>query len=441
MLLEFKAKNYKSFKDELVFSMTPAPKQKGLDYSVFQEKIGKDVYKGLCSAVIYGANASGKTNIIGAMDTFKSILLRGHIRNVSSQNIPNAAAASLELIPNNGDSVGQPVTFSIRFITRSLLVEYSFSANLGEFLEINHSRKVLSEMLHINGNLIFARRKKLEFGDLNCIREYLVNNFDQNEESAKILAASNLNDEELFLTNGFKAMFSAGLVTLMMDWMIHQFVIVYRANSIQLIQESIPPKEYSISIEKMVKGAAASLGIHSNALEFVADRDEGKARLCSVFENKNLAIPAEIFESHGTVRFVRMFPRIVKALASGGTLVIDEFDTSIHSTVLMDIINIFHNNEVNIHHAQLIFNTHNPIFLNPSLYRRDEIHFVERDEDSSSSTHYTLADFRTAGEKGVRKNENYMKSYFMGRYGAIRDIDFTPVFASFLSLEGKEVFP
>ena len=93
MLLEFKASNYKSFKDELIFSLVPAPKQKGLDYSILEEAIGKKTYKGLCSAVIYGPNASGKTNIIGAMDTFKSIVLRGNIRNEDNKNEPNAAAS------------------------------------------------------------------------------------------------------------------------------------------------------------------------------------------------------------------------------------------------------------------------------------------------------------------------------------------------------------
>ena len=68
MLLEFKTKNYKSFVDGMVFSMTPAPKQKGLDYSVFFLKAGSRSYKGLSTAVIYGPNASGKTNVIGAME-------------------------------------------------------------------------------------------------------------------------------------------------------------------------------------------------------------------------------------------------------------------------------------------------------------------------------------------------------------------------------------
>ncbi len=68
MLLYFSAANDKSFREPFVFSMEPAPKQKGLDYSVFSEKAGKETVRGLCSSVIYGPNASGKTNIIGALD-------------------------------------------------------------------------------------------------------------------------------------------------------------------------------------------------------------------------------------------------------------------------------------------------------------------------------------------------------------------------------------
>lgn len=153
---------------------------------------------------------------------------------------------------------------------------------------------------------------------------------------------------------------------------------------------------------------------------------------------KELRFPAELFESYGTIRFVNMFPLVVNALLNGGTLIVDEFDASIHPMALMNIINIFHNDEINIHHAQLIFNTHNPIFLNSNLYRRDEIKFVERDEETHFSSHYSLSDFGTTGKSGVRKNEDYMKNYFVDRYGAIKDIDFTPIFEELMS-RGKEV--
>ena len=91
--------------------------------------------------------------------------------------------------------------------------------------------------------------------------------------------------------------------------------------------------------------------------------------------------------------------------------------------------------DINIHHAQLIFNMHNPIFLNSNLFRRDEIKFVERDDGSHFSTLYALSDFGTTGEKGVRKHEDYMSRYFISQYGAIKDIDFMPIFEDILESE------
>lgn len=440
MLLEFKTSNYKSFKNELVFSMIPAPKQKGLDYSVQERIIEKRIYKGLCSAVIYGPNASGKTNIIGAMDTFKSIVLRGHLRNVEDKNNPNAAASALELIPNNVTDSSIPVSFSIKFIAEGNLIEYAFSVDLGKFLEIDYKRKILSETLTVNENKIFVRDKELEFGSFQTIEDFMVNAFAQNEDGAVALAKSNLNDEELFLMNGFKNMFSAKLVTLISEWLEYKFMVIYRADAMQLIRKFSDPKKKSIYIEKTLNEAATYFGINSNALGYIVEGDNNEVKLCSVFKQstKGTVIPAELFESYGTIRFVHMFPLVVNALLNGGTLIVDEFDASIHPMALMNIINIFHNDEINVNHAQLIFNTHNPIFLNPNLYRRDEIKFVERDEESHISSHYSLSDFGTAGKNGVRKNEDYMKNYFVDRYGAIKDIDFSSIFEE-LIFRGKEV--
>ena len=412
MLLEFKAKNYKSFKEELVFSLVPAPKQKGLDYSILKEKIGRKTYKGLSTAVIYGANAAGKTNIIGAMDSFKSIVLRGNIRNDKDKKTPNIAAGALELIPNNTLTEIKPVSFYIIFIEQELLIEYSFSLDLGNFLDDNYKRKIIEESLKINHKMLFSREKELELGNLNIITDYLVN----------------------------KTMFSTKIVSLISEWLSNKFMVIYRADSMQLIHKFEESKKESIYIEKHISEVAKLFGINSNDLGYVADEENKEMKLCSLFKlkEKGTAIPAELFESYGTIRFVNMFPLIVSALLNGGILIVDEFDASIHPMALMNIINIFHNDEINKKHAQLVFNTHNPIFLNSNLFRRDEIKFVERNDENHCSIHYSLSDFGTAGEKGVRKNEDYMKNYFVDRYGAIRDVDFTPIFENFIENK-KEV--
>ena len=214
-------------------------------------------------------------------------------------------------------------------------------------------------------------------------------------------------------------------------------MVIYRADSMHLIRRFSDPQKKTVYIEKTTNEAAKRFGISSNALGYFVDGNDSKAKLFSIFgknpKQKNNAILADIFESYGTLRFINMFPLVIKAFKTGGTLVVDEFDASIHPMASMNIINIFHNDSLNTKRAQLIFNTHNPIFLNSNLFRRDEVKFVEHDEENHESVLYSLSDFGTSGENGVRRHEDYMKNYFIKRYGAIRDIDFTPVFEEIMS--------
>ena len=155
MLLEFSFSNYKSFLDKTVFSLVPAPKQTGLDYSILKENVGRKLYKGLSSAVIYGPNAAGKSNIIGALDTFKSIVLRGHIRNDDSITA-NPSSVRLELIPNNELTEAKPITFEINFIAELLQIKYCLEIDIGKFLETDATRSVVREELYVNKDLILA---------------------------------------------------------------------------------------------------------------------------------------------------------------------------------------------------------------------------------------------------------------------------------------------
>lgn len=438
MLLNFTVKNYKSFRDENIFSMVPAPKQKGLDYSICCEKIKRKNVKALCSAVMYGPNASGKTNIIGAMDTFRAIVLRGNIRNSKEQKSPNAAAYSLELIPNKDSD--EPVVMSIEFVDGGIKFGYSMTLDLGHFLDEKSERRVLSERLLINDEMIFDRSNTLTMGKLSAIKDHLLDSDIDSNISLDGIAEKSLINDELFLTGGFKLLFSQRLAKQFTDWLTDKFEIIYQSNDFELISNLTNPQKKTVYIDNILEPAAKLFGINSNDIGFVSGED-GLTHLCSCFDTlsigSNAAIPAEIYESLGTIRFINIFPFIIRALRKGGTLVMDEFDASIHPMALMNIINIFHNDEVNIHHAQLIFNTHNPIFLNSNMFRRDEIKFVDRDEETHESTIYALSDFGTSGEKGVRKGDDYMKNYFIDQYGAISDIDFTDLIKNVLGI-GEE---
>ena len=438
MLLEFKTENFKSFLDEMDFSMTPAPKQKDLEYSILEHKIGNKTYKGLCSAIIYGPNASGKTNIISAMDVFKEIVLKGNIRNSDELRSPNISEGKLELIPNNLNRCPKPTKFYIRFIEGELLVEYELKIDLGLFLDRNYQRKIKFESLRINDKTIYERTDQIEFFNLKSIEKYLINEFRVNEDSAKAIARNNLNETELFLTNGFKMMFSSKIVSFILEWFEEKFIVIYRADAAEIKSKLDNTEGGKIFINRTTNDAAKLFGINSNALGYVVPEDGGEPQLCSIFKDNGVAIPAKHFESYGTVRFINMFPLILKALVEGSVLVLDEFDANIHPMALMNIINIFHDDDINKKNAQLIFNTHNPIFLNANIVRRDEIKFVERDDETHLSTHYSLSDFKTSGSNGVRKADDYLKHYFLGRYGAVKDIDFYDLFETLIKNNSSE---
>ena len=437
MLLQFKAENFKSFLDEMDFSMTPAPKQKDLEYSILEHKIGNKTYKGLCSAIIYGPNASGKTNIISAMDVFKEIVLKGNIRNSDELRSPNISEGKLELIPNNLNRYPKPTKFYIRFVEGELLVEYELKIDLGLFLDRNYQRKIEFESLRINDKTIYERTDRIEFFNLKSIEKYLITEVRENEDSAKAIARNNLNETELFLTNGFKMMFSSKIVSFILEWFEEKFIVIYRADAAEIKSKLDNTEGGKIFINRTTNDAAKLFGINSNALGYVVPEDGREPQLCSIFKDNGVAIPAKHFESYGTVRFINIFPLILKALVEGSVLVMDEFDANIHPMALMNIINIFHD-DINKKNAQLIFNTHNPIFLNANIVRRDEIKFVERDDETHLSAHYSLSDFKTSGSNGVRKADDYLKHYFLGRYGAVKDIDFYDLFETLIKDNSSE---
>ena len=427
MLLEFRVKNYKSFKEELIFSLTPVLKEEKLKYSILKEKIGEKEYDGLSTSVIYGPNASGKSNIIGAMDTFKKIILRGNIHNSQNRETSNIAAEMLELIPNNGLIEKSPISFFIKFIEKELLIEYNFSIDIGGFLEsADYERKIIEESLKINNFEIYNRKNDIKIKEINRIKDYLVNDFKENEDGITTIAKNNLNSEELFLMNGFKTMFSSKLVAIISEWLNNKFIIIYRAD---FLQANYTGNNVVDNVENEINKVAEEFGRGSNELKYYRNEKSQRVMLYSILEKNKKRIPAELFESYGTIRFINIFPFILKIFLNGGILVADEFDASIHPMALINIINIFHNNDINKNQAQLVFNTHNPIFLNGNLFREDEIKFVEKN-DKNMSISYSLSDFER--NEDSEDYEDYMNNYFVDHYGAIKDIDFTPIFENLM---------
>lgn len=440
MLLEFTIENYKTFKDVTTFSMIPAPKQQEFKYSILEKKVGRKTHKALCSASIFGPNSSGKSNLIGAFETFRQIFLRGNI--LDSEDIslfPNIAASQLDFIPHVEDPE-RPVSFSIKFIHEGKLFDYSLSFVTSSFLVEEKKRYILSERLEVNEKMLFMRDKDdLKFGEDKTFLKHNKTFSNKKYDFLLTLFSSTMNKTDLIVNNALK-MIMPDLVEKMQDWVKRKLQVIYRADVLRTSPDVSLPKGQGSFFPEELDLLRKELGI-SNRIGYINNKVTNRKELASFFPVPDTsgglirAYSAELIESYGIVRLFTLFPIIDKALREGKTLVIDEFDASLHPTILMTLVGTFHNPDINKYGAQLIFNTHNPILLHRSLLRRDEIKFVERDSETNESEIYSLADFKT-GKNGVRSSDNYMNKYFEHEYGAVPDADFTSVF---LSLVDKKV--
>ena len=144
-------------------------------------------------------------------------------------------------------------------------IHYELEVDLGTFLEEEHQRKILAEVLEVNGERVFERTQDLKIENLKVIKDYLSDITEQNADSVNEIAKNSLNQEELFLTNGFKLIFSPKFTKLIVDWFTNKFMVIYRADSMQLIKRFADPKKKAIYVEKTTDEAAKLFGINSNA--------------------------------------------------------------------------------------------------------------------------------------------------------------------------------
>lgn len=436
MLLNFCCNNFKSFRDGLQFNMIPEKRMTELDYSILSEEIAGHKEMGLSASVIYGPNAAGKTSIVNAMSCMRQIVLRGNVRDAADDRSGDHVSSGLTLAPFAFRDDVVPVRFDIIFTFNGIKYRYVIAVFLGTFLEKNAERYIDCEQLYVNGSMVFDRTKdavnKLK---LDAVADYLNVGYDLKDvEKTRNAMSSNITPDSLLLVTDFNSFCSKKLVSEIRQWFEEQFIVVNSSDSARFYS-GMPEDDGRAMINVYINKIAQEAGIIGSDFAYVNDPETHTTKLMSVLkktDSKLYGLDADRIESVGTMRLISIMPIIISALRKGAVLVIDELDVSLHPMIVMNLITIFHNDGVNIKGAQIIFNTHNPIYLNHSLLRRDEIKFVERDKESKSSSLYALSDFRANGEASVRKTSDYMKNYFISRYGAIEDIDFTDIIADVL---------
>lgn len=399
MILEFSVKNYLSFKDKVTFSMI-ANSNKGMDTN-YIETNGKKVLK---TSAIYGANASGKSNLFKILT---SVVLMLRLSNNYDIN------AKLPIVPFRFDNecLNKPSEFEIKFIVDEVRYVYGFIAD---------KNKIYDEYLYYYPNgretKIFDRTNVYEYSYSQRDEKTLKEIENKNASNKFFLAtATNWNYEKTkpaydFLTNDI-------LICSNLEELKSAAFGMYEANSDNLKEFAIDflrktdfnIESYSISKVDIPQELLAGIP------DFIIKNMQPKPKAYQVlFKHKNsdnyLSLDEE---SLGTQIVFAFIPFIKDTLKNKKVLIIDELDRSLHPFLVQYIVEIFNDQEINKNGSQLIFNTHDTNLLDLNIIRRDQIWFVEKNSENGISDLYPLSDFT------VRKKENVEKGYMLGRYGAV----------------------
>lgn len=423
MLIDYRFSNFRSFKEITSLSMI-AGRQTTLNDNLIREYDLRVVP----SAVIYGANASGKSNIIMSLAVMKDIVLSGSLE----ANISNLK--NLELYPFAYQESEKPMSFEIDFIYGGRRLEFGFEVEVSTFKK--DTRRIVSEFLTYidksdqKTNIYTREKDKIQINKdkkaLNIIEfdEKLLKQFEKKINE-------NIDETELFLSRAFKSTISNELADMVLDFFKEKLVVVsdftLKKTNLTFSLEDSPKKDF-FAWNKILDGFVKNADFGPQGIAFKSNKSEDKEsssmELVSIYKyhDENIVIPAELMESRGTLKLVDFAIPFEKLFKSGGVFILDEFDAAIHPELIKGILALFNDSDLNKANAQLIFTTHNPIYLNNKIFRRDQIRFVEKDTDSYESIIYSLADF---GAEEVRNDHNYLINYFKGNYGALPFIDFS----------------
>lgn len=399
MILEFSVKNFLSFKEKVTFSMI-ANSNKELNDN-YVEIGGNKVLK---SAAVYGANASGKSNLFKIL-TLVVLMLR------SSNSVD--INAKLPLIPFKLDkgSVNKPSEFEIKFILDETRYVYGFIAD---------KDKIYDEYLYY-----YPNGRETKIFDRTNINEYSYTQKDEkilreieakNAQNKFFLAtATNWNFDKTkaaynFLTNGIGTCNNLEILKNMAYKMYETNPDYLKDFAIDFLQKA------DFNIEDYQISQIDVPGEFLTAIpEFITKTLPDKPKAYQVlFKHKNsdnyLSIDEE---SLGTQMIFAFIPFLADSLKNKKILIIDELDKSLHPFLVQYIVEIFNDAEINKNGSQLIFNTHDTNLLDLNILRRDQIWFTEKNSETGESDLYSLSDF------SVRKQENVEKGYMLGRYGAV----------------------
>ena len=414
MLIQFNFSNYRSFKDEVNLDMEAT---RITEHPNHVAEVGKE--KILKVAAIYGANASGKSNVFSAFDYMTEYVVNSFKFGGDSSIKQSKANEYRKVSPFLFDSKSknEPSTFEVFFVDNSnykyKVFQYGFSLN---------SEEVLEEWLYTKAKTsssyktIFYR-KKGEETDYSGIKK--------NKDNIELA----LEKETLIVSLGAKL--KIDILKTVREWFLKNEIVDFGNPGENFLRSRLLPYNFDNDREVQKKVVDYFSSFDESIKDFLIIENDGESdeaekegtsviikTLHKMNDSDDMEALHLMEESSGTLKMFSLYPSIQSALELGSLLFIDEFNSRLHPLLVRSIIQLFENPKINKNNAQLIFTTHDVWQLSNDLLRRDEIWFSEKDENGASSL-YSLVEFQDKDGEKIRKDESYGKNYVVGKYGAI----------------------
>lgn len=406
MLLEFSVTNFRSFKEKATLSLVASSKDEHSETHTIQTADHPTV---LTSAVIYGPNASGKSNFLTAFDVMRDIVI-GSAKKQRGDKLP--AAPHLFDIASNKN----PTEFEVVFVRNNVRYQYGFSFS---------EDRILEEWLYAFPN----SRAQRWFGRVfNIEKQNYVMSFSEKLLGAKQLWKEATRENSLFLSTAVQL--NSIQLSMVFDWFDNDIAFIGFQNVYPQYTASLCSSNNSkLGIVSFLQAADFDIkDIFIKESKFdVSDYpgipDEVKSDLekrtyfhvktvHKVIGGADLQMDLDE-ESDGTKKFFGLAGPWIDILSSGKTVFVDELHDNLHPQMVNFLVGLFNDKKVNSGKAQLIFSTHDTAILDQRYLRRDQVWFVEKKRDNSSRL-YPLTTF------SPRKNhEDLAKNYLHGRYGAL----------------------
>ena len=413
MLLQFYFSNYRSFEGEGILDMRASGSNELSSHirNTLNEKV-------LPVTAIYGANASGKSSVFEAFQFMTWCVLES--LSFSDDNKKNPYKLKVDSFKFS-ENKGKPSEFEINYIDKKgkkeLYYNYGFkidnSGILEEYLASNTKTGVKRNEDY---TYIFKRERNQKL--------YLDSSIEKFRENLEI----SLKDKTLLVSLGAKLNIEEFIRV--RTWFINTEVINFSNSLYGAFLENILPNNI-IESEEVRKNLVSFINsfddsiidIEVEKISAIDENDKDNYRVFTIHKSDKETSTARISmneESSGTKKMFSLYQTLLDVLEKGGVFFADELDIKLHPLLMRNILLTFTDKEKNSNNAQLIFTTHNTIYMDMDLLRRDEIWFVEKDNGISKL--YSLDDITNEKGEKVRKDSNYEKHYLLGNYGAIPNL-------------------